>query len=64
MGREIYSKSNYKTRGEHNEDINFGALNISSGTYMIRVSSDLQKGATTKTVKVIFIKENKRKLKR
>lgn len=56
MGREIYSKSNYKTRGEHNEDINFGALNISSGTYMIRVSSDLQKGATTKTVKVIFIK--------
>ncbi|GAB1348014.1 hypothetical protein MASR1M107_02250 [Ignavibacteriales bacterium] len=56
MGREIYSKSNYKTRGEHNEDINFGALNISSGTYMIRVSSDLQKGATTKTVKVIYIK--------
>ncbi len=56
MGKEIYSKSNYKTRGEHNEDINFGALNISSGTYMIRVSSEEQKGVTTKTVKVIYLK--------
>jgi hypothetical protein len=56
MGKEIYSKSNYKTRGEHNEDIKFGALNISSGTYMIRVSSEEQKGATTKTVKVIYLK--------
>jgi hypothetical protein len=56
MGKEIYSKSNYKTRGEHNEDINFGALNISSGTYMIRVSSEEQKGVTTKTVIVIYLK--------
>ena len=56
MGREIYSKSNYKTRGEHNEDINFSALNVSSGTYMIRVSPESHEGVSAKTIKVIYLK--------
>lgn len=56
IGREIYSKSAFGARGEHSEDLDFSSLNVSSGTYLIRVSSEEQKGVKTKTVKVVYIK--------
>ena len=56
MGKEIYSKSAFGARGEHSEDLDFSALNVSSGTYMIRVSSYMEKGSSVTTVKVAYIK--------
>ncbi len=56
MGKEVYKSTSFRTKGEHSEEIDFNLLNISSGTYMIRVSSEAQKGGTTKTVKVVYIK--------
>ncbi|MBK7866932.1 MAG: T9SS type A sorting domain-containing protein [Ignavibacteriales bacterium] len=44
MGREVYTNTTFKTKGDHREEINFNLLNVSSGTYMIRVSSEEQKG--------------------
>ena len=56
MGKEIYSKSAFGARGEHSEDLDFSSFDVSSGTYLIRVSSEEQKGVKTKTVKVVYIK--------
>jgi len=56
MGKEIYSKSAFGARGEHSEDLDFSSLNVSSGTYLIRVSSYMEKGSSVTTVKVAYIK--------
>ncbi|MBK8662508.1 MAG: T9SS type A sorting domain-containing protein [Ignavibacteriales bacterium] len=56
MGKEIYSKSAFGVRGEHSEDLDFSSLNVSSSTYLIRVSSDMEKGSFVTTVKVAYIK--------
>lgn len=56
MGREIYSKTTFRTKGEHSEVIDFNLLNVSSGTYMIRVRSLTGDGKATATVKVAYIK--------
>lgn len=56
MGREIYSNTTFRTKGEHSEVIDFRTLNVSSGTYMIRVSSQKENGQMAATVKVAYIK--------
>lgn len=56
MGREIYSNTTFRTKGEHSEVIDFNLLNVSSGTYMIRVSSQKENGQMAATVKVAYIK--------
>ena len=56
MGREIYSSTTFRTKGEHSEEIDFNLLNVSSGTYMIRVSSSKGDGKAAATVKVAYIK--------
>lgn len=56
MGREIYSSTTFRTKGEHSEVIDFNLLNVSSGTYMIRVSSSTGDGKAAATVKVAYIK--------
>jgi hypothetical protein len=56
MGREVYTNTTFTTKGEHSEEINFNLLNVSSGTYMIRVSSQKENGQMAATVKVAYIK--------
>jgi len=56
MGKEIYSKSAFGASGEHSEDLDFSSLNVSSGTYLIRVFSDMEKGSSVTTIKVAYIK--------
>ncbi|MCA0387343.1 MAG: T9SS type A sorting domain-containing protein [Bacteroidetes bacterium] len=56
MGREIYSNTTFRTKGEHSEVIDFNLLDVSSGTYMIRVSSQKENGQMAATVKVAYIK--------
>ncbi len=56
MGSEVYSSTTFRTKGEHSEGINFNLLNVSSGTYMIRVSSQKENGQMAATVKVAYIK--------
>jgi hypothetical protein len=56
MGKEVYKSTSFRTKGEHSEEIDFNLLNISSGTYMIRVSSQKENGQQTTTVKVAYIK--------
>ena len=56
VGSEVYTNTNFKTKGEHSEEINFNSLNVSSGTYMIRVSSQKENGQMAATVKVAYIK--------
>jgi len=55
-GREVYTNTTFKTKGDHSEEINFNLLNVSSGTYMIRVSSQRENGKMAATVKVAYIK--------
>ena len=56
MGSEVYTNTTFTTKGEHSEEINFNLLNVSSGTYMIRVSSQKENGQMATTVKVAYIK--------
>jgi hypothetical protein len=56
MGSEVYTNTTFTTKGEHSEEINFNLLNVSSGTYMIRVSSQKENGQMAATVKVAYIK--------
>ena len=56
MGREVYKSTSFRTKGEPSEEIDFNLLNISSGTYMIRVSSRKENGQQPTTVKVAYIK--------
>jgi hypothetical protein len=56
MGREVYKNTSFRTKGEHSEVIDFESLNVSSGTYMIRVSSQKENGQQATTVKVAYIK--------
>ncbi len=56
MGREVHKSTSFKMKGEHREKINFNSLNVSSGTYMIRVSSQKENGQMATTVKVAYIK--------
>ena len=56
MGREVFKSTSIRTKGEHSEEIDFNLLNISSGTYMIRVSSQKENGQQATTVKVAYIK--------
>jgi hypothetical protein len=56
MGREVHKSTSFKMKGEHREKINFNSLNVSSGTYMIRVSSQKENGQMAATVKVAYIK--------
>jgi hypothetical protein len=56
MGREVYKSTSFRTKGEHSEEIDFNLLNISSGTYMIRVSSQKENGQQATTAKVAYIK--------
>jgi serine protease AprX len=56
IGRDIYKNTAFKTKGEHSEKINFNLLNVLSGTYMIRVSSQKENGQMATTVKVAYIK--------
>jgi hypothetical protein len=56
MGREVYTNATFRTKGEHSEEIDFNSLNVSSGTYMIRVSSQKENGQQATTVKVAYIK--------
>jgi hypothetical protein len=56
MGREVYTNTTFKTKGEHIEVIDFESLNVSSGTYLIRVSSQKENGQQATTVKVAYIK--------
>ncbi|GAB1348202.1 hypothetical protein MASR1M107_04130 [Ignavibacteriales bacterium] len=56
IGREVYSSTTFRTKGEHSEVIDFNLLNVSSGAYMIRVSSQKENGRMAATVKVAYIK--------
>ncbi|GAB1444308.1 hypothetical protein MASR2M39_31580 [Ignavibacteriales bacterium] len=56
MGREVYTNATFRTKGEHSEEIDFNSLNVSSGTYLIRVSSQQENGQRATTVKVAYIK--------
>ncbi|GJQ32552.1 MAG: hypothetical protein HBSAPP04_13910 [Ignavibacteriaceae bacterium] len=56
MGRVVYAKTTFRTKGEHSEVIDFNLLNVSSGTYMIRVRSLTGDGKAAATVKVAYIK--------
>ncbi len=56
MGREVYTNTSFRTKGDHSEEINFNLLNVTSGTYMIRVSSQKENGQMAATVKVAYIK--------
>jgi hypothetical protein len=56
MGREVFKSTSIRTKGEHSEEIDFNLLNISSGTYMIRVSSQKENGQQATTVKAAYIK--------
>ncbi|GMU89662.1 MAG: hypothetical protein AMXMBFR49_18690 [Chlorobiota bacterium] len=56
IGREIHKSTSFRTKGEHSEMIDFSMFNVSSGAYMIRVSSSSGDGKATATVKVVYIK--------
>ncbi|GAB1444213.1 hypothetical protein MASR2M39_30600 [Ignavibacteriales bacterium] len=56
MGREVYTNATFRTKGEHSEEIDFNSLNVSSGTYMIRISLQKENGQQATTVKVAYIK--------
>lgn len=56
IGREIHKSTSFRTKGEHSEMIDFSMFNVSSGAYMIRVSSSSGDGKATATVKAVYIK--------